>query len=93
MKMRIQVQKHEDCDIEWLTNDAIERTSLKLMEIKERLKRVFDLIVIDIEKEKAGVDSTVQITESKSKASSFKDKEADLKNREIATDKNELFCI
>lgn len=59
--------KHEDCDIEWLTNDAIDHTSLKLQENKERLKPMFDLIVDDSQKQKAVVDSTVQVTESKSK--------------------------
>jgi hypothetical protein len=60
--------KHEDCDIEWLTNDAIDRTSLKLQESRERLKPVFDLIVDDSQKQKAVVDSTVQqVTETKSK--------------------------
>lgn len=43
-------QKHEECDLEWLANDAIEHTSLKLLESKERLKPVFDLIVNDSQK-------------------------------------------
>jgi hypothetical protein len=76
-------QKHEECDIEWLTNDAIEHTSLKLLESKERLKPVFDLIVNDSQKEKVAVDSTVQVTESKSKQKKKKRPKGHKKKRRV----------
>lgn len=59
--------KHGDYDIDWLINDVIDPTSLKLQESKETLKPVFDLIIDDSQKQKAVIDSTAQVTESKSK--------------------------